>query len=384
MKLRLGLFVLLSMIAFSLLGQSVINIDLTKAKYEKVDINRLYNIIEYVSLKLTPNALIKIKNATYYLSEKYIIAVNFFVGAYFFDRKSGKFIREISRFGSEPNEYSFRMVNYYGFDEVKVLFADEWNKWKGFDVNSNTLALTIKKPPYKNQKNNLTIYSPWRLSKDKYISFVNNQTGNDAAKLVIYNKEGVLVKSYSNDKQYKNVNNEKPFDYGIFYYYKNITYFKEVGYNNTVYSVSEKLMIPHIVFNLGNKEPSYMNREVKNYNKDKFFIDFVREADSYVFFNYYTLADYYGQRIYYTGYYDKRSKQTYTCFNGNEKSGYYNNLPLLIPQYITGKNEALFIIDPAELIEYKDTGKTSDKKIQQLISNAKEDDNPIIVIASIR
>ncbi len=32
MKLRLGLFVLLSMIAFSLLGQSVINIDLTKAK----------------------------------------------------------------------------------------------------------------------------------------------------------------------------------------------------------------------------------------------------------------------------------------------------------------------------------------------------------------
>lgn len=37
------------------------------------------------------------------------------------------------------------------------------------------------------------------------------------------------------------------------------------------------------MFNLGDKEPSYTNREDKNYTKDKFFVDFVRETDSYVF-----------------------------------------------------------------------------------------------------
>lgn len=383
MNFRLGMLIFFIFMTFTLLGQNVINIDFAKAKHEKVDVSRLYDQIEYVPLELSPKALIKIKNATYYLSDKYIIAVNFFVGAYLFDRKSGKFIREVSKFGSGPKEYTFRMVNYYGFDETnKILFADEWNKWKGFDINSNEVALTIKKPAYKSQKNNLTIYSPWILSKDKYVSFVNNQTGKDAVKLVIYNKEGVVLKSYSNDKQYKDVNHEKPFDYGIFYNYKKVTYFKEVGYNNTVYSVSEKGLIPHIVFNLGSKEPSYMNREEKNYNKDKFFIDFVHETDSYVFFNYYTLDDYYSQRVYYTGYFDKKSKQTYICNNGKEKSGYYkSNLPPMIPRYITGKGEMLFIIDPSELIEYREKGKNTDKKIQQIVANVNEDDNPIIVLA---
>jgi len=89
-------------------------------------------------------------------------------------------------------------------------------KWKGFDINSNEVVLIIKKPPYKNQKNNLTIYSPWYLSKDKYVSFVNNQTGKGLVKLVIYNREGVVIKSFTNDKQYEDVNPEKSFDYGIF------------------------------------------------------------------------------------------------------------------------------------------------------------------------
>jgi len=40
-----------------------------------------------------------------------------------------------------------------------------------------------------------------------------------------------------------------------------------VGSNNTVFSVSEKGIIPHIVFNLGDKEPSYTNREDKNCSK---------------------------------------------------------------------------------------------------------------------
>jgi len=383
MKLRWWLLIAFTFMMFSLVGQHVVNIDLTKAKHVKVEINKLYDRIEYVPLELSPKALIKIKSASYYLSEKYIIAMNFFVGAYLFDRKSGKFIREVSRFGSGPKEYTFRMINYYGFDEVNnILFADDWSKWKGFNINTNEVATIIKKPTYKNKKKNLTIYSPWRLGKDKYASFVNNMTGNDPVKLVIYNKDGVVLKSYSNDKHYKDVNNERPFDYGIFYNYKNVTYFKESGYNSPVYSVSEKGMFPHIIFNLGNKEPSYLNREEKNFNKDKFFIDFVHETDSYVLFNYYILPDYYSQRIYYTGYFDKNNKQTYICDNGKENSGYYkSNLPPMLPRYITSKGEVMFIIDPSELIEYRDKERKTDNKIQPLLATIKEDDNPIVVIA---
>lgn len=127
MNFQLKIFVFIIIKTFPLLGQKIINIAFAKAKYEKVNINKLFDQIVYVQLDIASKSLMRNINATYYLSDKYIKAVNFFRRAYWVDRKSGKFIREVSRFGPGPNEYSFRMINYYGFDEInEILFADEW------------------------------------------------------------------------------------------------------------------------------------------------------------------------------------------------------------------------------------------------------------------
>jgi len=64
MKLRWWLLIAFTFMMFSLVGQHVVNIDLTKAKHVKVEINKLYDRIEYVPLELSPKALIKIKSAS--------------------------------------------------------------------------------------------------------------------------------------------------------------------------------------------------------------------------------------------------------------------------------------------------------------------------------
>ena len=78
MNFQLKIFVFIIIKTFSLLGQKIINIAFAKAKYEKVNINKLFDQIVYVQLDIASKSLMRNINATYYLSDKYIKAVNFF------------------------------------------------------------------------------------------------------------------------------------------------------------------------------------------------------------------------------------------------------------------------------------------------------------------
>lgn len=74
----------------------LISIDLTQAK-DAVPMSKLFDKIEYVPLETNKNCLLK-PSAAYYVTKDYIIAMNIFYNTYLFDRKTGKYIREI---GSE-------------------------------------------------------------------------------------------------------------------------------------------------------------------------------------------------------------------------------------------------------------------------------------------
>ena len=52
------------------------------------------------------------------------------------------------------------------------------------------------------------------------------------------------------------------------------SYYLTDNYNDTVFRVDEKNMTPHIIFNLGNKQPSYYHQNDMEFNKGKYRIDF--------------------------------------------------------------------------------------------------------------
>jgi len=376
-------------------AQNVIHIDLTQAKFGETPANKIFEEIRYIPLETHKGGLLKVNSASYYLTDKYIIAMNRFKGAYLFDRETGKFIREISSFGQGPNEYSGILYNEYGFDEKNnILFATDAGSWKCINIETNKVESTIKRPKSDNNIDNFRSEAPWLINNDKYVSFSNNKTGKDKIRLIIFNKEGTVLKKYPNYLEYDKdpANGSWPGYPGIFYNYKGKVYFKEWFYNDTVFSVDENGMIPNIIFKLGNKQPSYYHQMNADYNKGKYRISFVHESDSFILFNFsqYTETVKVGYETAgknasdYTGYYDKKSKQVYISSTPDLKQSGYIAPGIsmnFIPMVINKNNEMVATIDPAELIKSKEK---IEPEYKHLFKDMQEDDNPILIIAKLK
>jgi len=376
-------------------AQNITSIDLTQAKFERVSSDRIFEEMEFIPLETHEDGLLNMRS-TFYLTDKYIIGVNFLKGAYLFDRKTGAFIREVSSFGQGPDEYTGFIYNRYGFDEKNnILFASDhpWGKsWRGINIETNKVESIIKLSLQKNDDERFSATAPWRIKDDIYISFCNNVTGKDKVRLVVFDKEGNIIKEYPNYLEYINRNILAiPANNGIFYHYNERTYFKEWFYNDTIFCVNENNMSPHIIFNLGNKQPSYYHQTNNDYNKDKYLIYFVHESNSFVLFNFSYFTEIMSasgmsnpKASTYTGYYDKKSKQVFISSTPDYKQTGYsvNGLPIsFYPIYISKNNEMVAIINPEELIKNKDN---ADSKYKHLFRNIQEDDNPILIIARLK
>ncbi len=397
MKMLLCL-VLLFIIPSILKAQNITYIDLVQAKSEKINSEKIFKDFELVPLETHEDALLNIKTATYYLTDKYIIAVSFLKGAYIFDRKTGKFIREVSSFGQGPNEYTGWIYNRYGFDErYNILYASDGANiggvWKCINIETNKIESTIKKPLPKDESEFFSAYAPWRIKDNTYVSFCNNRTGKDRIKLVVFNKDGKVFNKFMNHLEYKKeISYSNPSNNGIFYYYKELTYFKEWNYNDTVFCVTENDLSPHIIFKLGNKQASYYHQDNADYNRGKYLINFVYESDGFVFFNFLynpknkdvANPNTYQEESVYVGYYDKTNKQAYISITSDyENPGYtINGIPdSFYPISINSNNEMIAKIHPEKLMRYKNK---IDPKYKYLFEKMQEDDNPIIIIAKLK
>ena len=377
-------------------AQNITYIDLTHAKFEEVSSNRIFDEIEYIPLETHKDGLLNMRS-TYYLTDKYIIGVNFLKGTYLFNRKTGAFIREVSSIGQGPNEYNGFIYNRSGFDENNnIIFSSDnvrGKSWKGINVETNKVELNIKLSLQKNDDEKYTATAPWLIKDDIYISFCNNHTGNDKVRLIVFDKNGNIIKKYPNYLEYINSNAfALPGNNGIFYRFNKRTFFKEWSYNDTIFCVDENNMSPHIIFKSGNKQPSYYHQMNADYNKEKYLINFVHESNSFVLFSFAydteTNKSPYGEIVskssVHTGYYDKKSKQVFISSTPDyKKSGYtINGMPVrFYPISINGNNEMVAIINPEELVKNKEL---IDSKYQHLFRNIQEDDNPILIIAKLK
>ena len=378
-------------------AQNLTYVDIAQAKFEKKNAEEIFKDFEVIPLETHKKALLIAKSATYYLTDKYIIGMNFLGPAYLFDRKTGAFIREISSQGRGPDEYTGLLYHRYGFDEENnILFAEDAGSsksWKCINIITNRVESNIKKPLSEDNSENFSIYAPWFIKDDIYVSFWNNRTGKDKTRLIVYDKKGTLIKKYPNYLEY-NADGMRsyPFSPGIFYYYNGLTYFKEMSYNDTVFSVNERNMHPHIIFKLGDKQPSYYHRNNVDYNKGKYFINFVCESNSTILFNFFCYtetvefsgSERYKNESFLTGYYDKKSKQVFVSSTPDFKdSGYtVSGIPVRFhPMYINKNNEMITKIDPEELVKHKDQ---IGSKYKNLFKDIQEDDNPIVVIAKLK
>ena len=384
---------------FALNAQNITNVDITQARFGIKNAEEIFKDFEIVPLETHKNGLLKVDIATYYVTDKYIIGMNFTGPAYLFDRKTGSFIRQISSRGRGPDEYNGPFFNQYGFDEKNnIIFVGQGlHAWKSINIETNKVELIINKP--KDEGNNEifgTARVPWFLKDGMYVSFCNNKTGIDKTKLIVFDNKGNLIKKYPNHLEYNTTGMTSMSSFpdlpGIFYYYNGNTYFKECNYNDTVFRVSEKEMLPHIVFKLGNRQPSYYHQRNVDFNKGKYLIDFVYETNSFILFNFThhtETVEVLGERGFkrgtvHSGYYNKKSGQVFISSTSDLKSSGYtlSGIPVsFIPISINKNNEMIARIDAADLVENMNK---IGAQYRQKFRNIHEEDNPIVVIAKLK
>jgi len=388
----------------------LIVIDLVNPQVETIPMSRLFNdYIEYVPLNTNEFCSME-KRASYYLTSQYIIGVNTFKDAYLFDRKTGDYIKQISKEGTGENEYRRFPIGSYGFDEKNnILYFHDLNQWKGFAIQGDKKVTKITMPKYSNQvltlpkevggairqendislnKNNDwhkgEIHNPYPYGNDKYIGYVNNTTGDVAVSLVIFDKQGQVLKYFPNSHKYVKTSKMNPLYYGKFYDYHNRVYFMET-YGDTLFAVYPDRIEPHIVFNMGDKKISY-EEAVENvtYTYGRYDIQLVKETNSYVFFTYNVCWGAADNTVLVCGYYDKNLKKTYVCKTLDGRAGFLNDIDGLSdfnPLLITNKDEFLGVISPDDL-SLISTDSISKRGIE-IITQAKSMHAPIIIIVHL-
>lgn len=378
--------------------EDIIEIDLTKSIETDLPMSRIFEEVEYVRLETAENC--RLKNASLYVTSEYIIAANTFRGVFVFDRKTGKFLHEVA----SPSQYAYSMGTFF-FDEKKNLYPF-WNMdhWKIFNVKTNQEEYLIRNPLHAKRQTPL-LTSPVFLNDSILAIHIDNESGIEPYKLLLFNRNGVIKRAYPNHLLYE-VFGQNTTPTHAFYRYGGHLFFKESEYNDTVFRVTENQLIPHIIFKLGNKKPSFPteSRFLKSAQSEKqggftiasspnggwnVKVDF--ETDHYVFLSAY-VKEGFAASGYFLAYYDKKEHRTYrTKLVSNDKikeKGYINDVDLLpnfCPVTKNEEDEIAGCIEAQVLLEYMTKHEKQKKrdKIKNL-SDIRINDNPIIVIAKLK
>lgn len=274
-------------------------VDITKAIIKDIPLSAV--LLDFKTVDLVIPDGVEVKNVSvYYLKDgKYLVVKNLKIKAYLFDNQ-GRFINEIN------GDYTGNTYSFYPFVDVKrnFLYTDNLNEWIGIDILTNKVTKRVVKPKLlKDQIANFI-----QLSKNEYMGYVNNQTGNCNTLFAVFDVNGKILWREPNNKAYTKVNVDSPFQRGLFYQYESHYYCLEPLMGTTVYEVGDNILSPHIYFYAGDKTPIYeyqdLNRDNLN-NKDEWKLSLVRETETRIYFTYVTAK---GMRW---GYYDKKEEQAY-------------------------------------------------------------------------
>lgn len=393
------LFIILLMGTSALQAKSdePIIIDIAQMEEGEIPLSRLVSKIEYIPLELTKECPLN-KAAHFYITSQYIIGVNFGKHIYLFDRKDGHFVKEVSRHGYGPDDY-FSTLGQCTFDYKRhVLYVNCINTWRGLDILTGKCVERILKPSRRYKEEGLyqgAINNPYLYKNKYYIGFNNNTTGKIKDKILFFDKEGKVLKSFPNTSFYEQTSLDMPFNPGLFYEHKDEVYLLPGAQNpDTVFHIKDDNLYPHILFKLGNEKAKVKYETTKEigisytYEKenDKIDVFFVEETDRYIFFNFSTGGAFNSTAS--CGYYDKRTKKAYrTSF---KKSGFTDDIDGLLPWRIQNlppsKQVIVSWLNAATLNEEYELGKIKPvtETGKKIASQTKFDDNPIIMIATLK
>ena len=367
----------------------------------QVNASDIISNIEYVSLETLPECLI----GEFYkisISENYILVFSSNEAKCFLFSRNGKFIRSIGQIGNGPGDYRKDSYSIKIDEKSNIVYL-----MSAFEIYSYRITGEfVKKFDFVAFKNSLGIKGFFFIrimhwKDDLFCTNVDLNSGDEQYRFIIFSLDGKIIKHYPNYVHFnkekgKNENNFSAssiyFDCNIFCYDDQI-YFKEI-LCDTLFMINEQLdLVPNIIFDLPEKSPDV-------------FVQNVYKCENYLFLT---------GRSYYL--YDKKKNKLTVIkhdpsviremefknlfitpkkapFHGftNDIDGGFGFYPTLLHN-IQNDKQFVCVYQPYELKkfltdEYLATRKIKDKeahkRLKKLLTELDEDDNPVIMIATVR
>lgn len=361
----------------SVKNQSVEIIKLSEAfsSRKPVTISDISTDLEYVRLE-TKDACLTGTRLAVYSNDQYLITIDR-EKILLFDRKDGKFIREIGRRGNGPGEYS-RTYNVMPFNEEKsVVYAGRNKARYGYSLEGQ-LTDTLPIPELVSEIGN--------IEDDVFAAFMPDYQGGEKRKILVFDRRDSLVNTFPNYLTAPNTS-------GFFIWNPNSWFYKHNNelcffqlFNDTVFQVKANSITPRYIFDMGPYSPPYEMKTSQEFESDKYFMmRTVQESSGYLFcsFNF--------EKKNYAAIYDKSKRiTTVNDYSPESGSGFINNTNDFVPlefSSINGRDELICIMSAFSIKQWFDQ---NPQKADQLPDNMKvlgdiqETSNPIVVIAKLR
>jgi hypothetical protein len=228
---------------------------------------------EYIQLETNENCLIPdVFKALILKNHILVYSVNF---CYVFDRKTGKFLQEIGKYGRGPNEYQSALIAFNHSDSLICSLG--WNdNSMVFDLNGKFLGEFPLPSAVRGMENPSFILRYSYLKDSVLVGYYPNVLGVETKLLITFNQRGEQIKVFPNRNVFpKRSLTMLDLTDAEFYHWDGDTYFKEKSVD-TVFRVNAEAMIPHIVFESGKYKIPY---EYKWWPPEK------RQKSDFIFIN---------------------------------------------------------------------------------------------------
>lgn len=375
-------FFFISSMINCIIGQQIPVLNLSEAINHPVNITSrdFVGSISYIQLATSPVCLID-ANPIIHITEKFVIIINQ-KKCLLFDRSSGKFIKEIGHYGRDPGGYrsAFGFFNELASAYYFIGWDDNFMKYSLDGVFRGK----VKIPGYIDSFDTPSIPDVYSYINDKI--FVCNFMiiyGTEKNLIQIYNENGRIIKIIPN----RNVLTKHPYALTtkeiLFHRYNNNLFFQSM-YNDTVFKLTEKQIIPAFILNRGRYLPPFESRWWPNEKKQK--SHFISQSEyfedaRFISFNLYL------DKVRYFALYDKSMKSLKVTEN---ISGIKNNFDGFIDLTFNSINEAgelSGLIQPDKLLEWIKLNPDKFKSLKpelQKFKDIKMEDNPIVAIAKYK
>ena len=349
-----------------------------KEAYENrksITINDISINFEYIKLETKDECLTATRLACY-SNDQYLITIDR-EKILLFDRKDGKFIREIGHMGNGPGEFS-RTYNVMPFNEGKnLVYAGRNNNRYGYSLNGQ-LKDTLSIPDLVSEIGN--------INDNIFAAFLPDYQGGEKNKIIIFNDKDSIIKTFPNYLSAPKTDAFFAWNPNSWFYTVNNQLNCYQLFNDTIFNVYTNSITPRYIFNMGPYSPPYEMKTSPKFEPDKYFImKTIQESSKYLFcsFNF--------NKKNYIAIFDKNERTTVVNdYSPEAGHGFINNINDFVPlefSSINEKDELICIMDAFRIKQWFDLnpGKVDQlPKYLKALKNIQETDNPVIIIAKLK